>query len=146
MVNDSVSRGLQQRKRLGGRRRTQREAVVGGNVSPDSAASGTSSRVVVVECPARRPPAVPNWLRAKLSDGRTGFLRCHRPSESLLRAPTFTAATAIGMNALKPIMHFQVSMQRMWADGIERFVGNYEKGLEEIVATVGEQSDKKRAA
>ena len=50
------------------------------------------------------------------------------------------------MNALKPIMHFQVSMQRMWADGIERFVGNYEKGLEEIVATVGEQSDKKRAA
>jgi len=26
-----------------------------------------------------------------------------------------TAATAIGMNALKPIMHFQVSMLRMWA-------------------------------
>ena len=25
-----------------------------------------------------------------------------------------TAATAIGMNALKPILHFQVSMLRMW--------------------------------
>jgi hypothetical protein len=57
-----------------------------------------------------------------------------------------TAATAIGMNALKPIMHFQVSMLRMWADGIERFAGNYEKGLEETAAVVEEQSDKERAA
>jgi hypothetical protein len=58
----------------------------------------------------------------------------------------FTAATAIGMNALKPIMHFQVSMLRMWADSIERFAGNYEKGLEETATTVEEQSDKERAA
>jgi hypothetical protein len=57
-----------------------------------------------------------------------------------------TAATAIGMNALKPIMHFQVSMLRMWADSIERFAGNYEKGLEETATTVEEQSDKERAA
>lgn len=56
------------------------------------------------------------------------------------------AATAIGMNALKPIMHFQVSMLRMWADGIERFAGNYEKGLEETATTVEEQLDKERAA
>jgi hypothetical protein len=55
-----------------------------------------------------------------------------------------TAATAIGMNALKPVMHFQVSMLRMWADSIERFAGNYEKGLEET-ATIEEQSDKERA-
>ncbi|MGY4408671.1 hypothetical protein ACVWW4_000407 [Bradyrhizobium sp. LB7.1] len=34
-----------------------------------------------------------------------------------------TAATAIGVNALKPIMHFQVSMLRMWADSIERLAG-----------------------
>ena len=54
--------------------------------------------------------------------------------------------TAIGMNALKPIMHFQVSMLRMWADSIERFAGNYEKGLEETMTTVEEQSDKQRAA
>ncbi|MCP3462675.1 MULTISPECIES: hypothetical protein [unclassified Bradyrhizobium] len=57
-----------------------------------------------------------------------------------------TAATAIGMNALKPIMHFQVSMLRMWADNIERFTGNYEKGLDETAAAVEEQSDKDRAA
>ena len=57
-----------------------------------------------------------------------------------------TAATAIGMNALKPIMHFQVSMLRMWADSIERFAGNYEKRLEETATTVEEQSDKERAA
>ncbi|MBR0828904.1 hypothetical protein JQ596_25550 [Bradyrhizobium manausense] len=56
------------------------------------------------------------------------------------------AATAIGMNALKPIMHFQVSMLRMWADSIERFAGNYEKGLEETATAVEEQSDKERAA
>ena len=54
-------------------------------------------------------------------------------------------ATAIGMNAL-PIMHFQVSMLRMWADSIERFAGNYEKGLEETATTVKEQLDKERAA
>ena len=48
-----------------------------------------------------------------------------------------TAATAIGMNALKPIMHFQVSMLRMWADSIERFAGNYEKGLEETATSRG---------
>ena len=55
-------------------------------------------------------------------------------------------ATAISMNALKPIMHLQVSMLRMWANSIERFAGNYEKGLEETATTVEEQSDKERAA
>jgi hypothetical protein len=57
-----------------------------------------------------------------------------------------TAATAIGMNALKPIMHFQVSMLRMWADSIERFAGNYEKGLEDTATIVEERSDKEQAA
>ena len=56
------------------------------------------------------------------------------------------AATAIGMNALKPIMHFQVSMLRMWADGIERLAGNFEKGMEETSSAVEEQSDKQRIA
>jgi len=50
------------------------------------------------------------------------------------------------MNAFKPIMHFQVSMLRMWADSIERFADKYEKGLEETVTTVEEQLDKQRAA
>ncbi|MCK1755942.1 hypothetical protein IVA78_12175 [Bradyrhizobium sp. 137] len=57
-----------------------------------------------------------------------------------------SAATAIGMNALKAIMHFQVSMLRMWADSIERLAGNYEKGLEETATAVQEQSNKERAA
>jgi hypothetical protein len=43
-------------------------------------------------------------------------------------------------------MHLQVSMLRMWADSIERFAGNYVKGLEETATTVEEQSDKERAA
>ena len=56
------------------------------------------------------------------------------------------AATAMGMNALKPMMHFQVTMLRMWADSIERFASNSEKGLEKTAATVEEQSDRERAA
>lgn len=56
------------------------------------------------------------------------------------------AATAIGMNALKPMIHFQVSMLRMWADSIEKLAGNYEKKLEETATTVEEQLDKERAA
>ncbi len=68
----------------------------------------------------------------------TGFARDSQKSISAVRA--------IGMNALKPIMHFQVSMLRMWADSIERFAGNYEKGVEETATTVEEQSDKERAA
>ena len=50
------------------------------------------------------------------------------------------------MSALKPIMHFQVSMLRMWADSIERFAGNYEKGVEETATTFKEQSNKEHAA
>jgi hypothetical protein len=57
-----------------------------------------------------------------------------------------TAATAIGMNALKPIMHVQVSMLRMWADSIERFAGNYEKAVDETASAADEKSDKDRAA
>ncbi|MCW1994210.1 putative ATP-grasp superfamily ATP-dependent carboligase [Bradyrhizobium diazoefficiens] len=56
------------------------------------------------------------------------------------------AATAIGMNALMPMIHFQVSMLRMWADSIEKLAGNYEKKLEETATTVEEQLDKERAA
>ncbi|QQN65153.1 hypothetical protein JIR23_04940 [Bradyrhizobium diazoefficiens] len=56
------------------------------------------------------------------------------------------AATAIGMNALKPMIRFQVSMLRMWADSIEKLAGNYEKKLEETATTVEERSDQERAA
>lgn len=56
------------------------------------------------------------------------------------------AATAIGMNAMMPMIRFQVSMLRMWADSIEKFAGKYEKKLEETATTVEERSDQDRAA
>lgn len=56
------------------------------------------------------------------------------------------AAAAIGMNVLKPVMHFQISMLRMWADSIERFAGSYDKGVEETAANVQENAEKDRAA
>jgi hypothetical protein len=56
------------------------------------------------------------------------------------------AAAAFGMSALKPIMHFQVSMLRMWADSIERFADNSQKGVKETATAVEEQSEKGRAA
>lgn len=56
------------------------------------------------------------------------------------------AATAIGMNALKPMIHLQVSMLRMWADSIEKLAGNYEKKLEETATTVEERSEQERVA
>ena len=52
-----------------------------------------------------------------------------------------TTTTAIGMNAFKPIMHFQVSMLRMWADSIERLAGYYEQGFEETATVVKEQKE-----
>lgn len=65
---------------------------------------------------------------------------CHGKSTSS------TTATAIGIDALKPIVHFQISILRMWADSIERFAGNCEKGLEETATSVAQQSDRQRAA
>ena len=56
------------------------------------------------------------------------------------------AATTTGMIALKPIMHVQVAMLRMWADSIERLARNYEKGVDETATGVEEQLDKERAA
>jgi hypothetical protein len=34
----------------------------------------------------------------------------------------------------------------MWANNIERFAGNYEKGVDETATAVEERSDKERAA
>lgn len=67
-------------------------------------------------------------------------------ADKISEANRFTETTAIGLNALKPIMHLQVSMLRMWADNIERFAGNYEKGFKETATAVEEQSNKERAA
>jgi hypothetical protein len=58
----------------------------------------------------------------------------------------FISAAAIGLNALRPIMRFQASMLRLWAQNIERFAGNYEEGAEKTVSSAEEQSKHERAA
>jgi hypothetical protein len=40
------------------------------------------------------------------------------------------AATAIGLNAVRPMMQFQVSLLRLWANNIEMLARNCEKELE----------------
>ena len=55
--------------------------------------------------------------------------------------------TSATVNALKPIMHFQVSMLRIWANSIERFANSYGSGLEKTASSaVEEKSDQERAA
>lgn len=49
------------------------------------------------------------------------------------------AVSAVGLNAVKPLMQYQVSVLRLWADNVEMFVRNYEKGLETFSAVVEEQ-------
>jgi hypothetical protein len=55
-----------------------------------------------------------------------------------------SAATAVGLNAVKPIIQFQASMVRLWADNVETFARNYERGLESFSSAIEEQW--KRAA
>ena len=64
-------------------------------------------------------------------------------ADDFARDPRITAAAASSMNALKPLMLFQVSMLGMWAHSIERFADNYEKALDE---TRRGRSDRERAA
>ena len=52
-------------------------------------------------------------------------------ADHFARDPRITGAAASSMNALKPLMLFQVSMLGMWAHSIERFADNYEKALDE---------------
>jgi hypothetical protein len=46
-------------------------------------------------------------------------------ADHFARDPRITGVAASSMNALKPIMLFQVSMLGMWAHSIERFADNY---------------------
>jgi hypothetical protein len=49
------------------------------------------------------------------------------------------AVSAVGLNAVRPLMQYQISVLRLWADNVEMFVRNYEKGLETFSAAVEEQ-------
>ena len=64
-------------------------------------------------------------------------------SDHFARDLRITGVAASTMNALKPLMLFQVSMLGMWAHSIERFADNYEKALDE---TRRGRSDRERAA
>lgn len=57
-----------------------------------------------------------------------------------------TATPSMGFDVLKPIVHFQASLLRLWAYNMDRFAGNYEKGLEETATAMKEQAHKARAA
>jgi hypothetical protein len=72
-------------------------------------------------------------------------LEMHRVAREQQRR--VSAATAIGLNALKPVVQFQVSMLRLWAKGIERFADNYENGEEKTASSdVEEHSEQERTA
>jgi hypothetical protein len=50
------------------------------------------------------------------------------------------ASTAIGLNALKPMIHMQVSLLRLWANNLEAFAQQYENEVDAFSSTVEHQS------
>jgi hypothetical protein len=56
------------------------------------------------------------------------------------------ASAAIALNAFKPMMLFQVSLLRLWADSIEALAKDYEKGLVKTSPAVEHQAQQQRAA
>ena len=50
------------------------------------------------------------------------------------------AATTFGLNAMKPVMQFHVSVLRLMADNMEAFARNYENGLETFTSTIEQQA------
>lgn len=53
-----------------------------------------------------------------------------------------SAATAIGLHAVKPLFQYQTSMLRLWADNVEMIVRNYEQGVERLSSAIEEQSQR----
>ena len=48
------------------------------------------------------------------------------------------AAKAVGLNAIRPMAQFQISMMMLWADNLQTFARNYEKGLETFNSSIEE--------
>ncbi len=67
--------------------------------------------------------------------------RMARDQESRL-----AAAAAVGLNAMRPMIQFQASLLRLWADNAEMYARNYEKGLETFSTAVEQQWQQQRAA
>jgi hypothetical protein len=55
-------------------------------------------------------------------------------------------AAAVGLNTLAPILQFQISALRIWANNIELLMHNCERGLETFSPAVEQQSNQQRAA
>jgi hypothetical protein len=55
------------------------------------------------------------------------------------------AATIVGLNTIKPVVQFQASLLRLWADNAELCARNHEKGLETFSSEL-EQQQHQRAA
>ena len=58
----------------------------------------------------------------------------------------FAAASAIGFNALKPLMQFQASLLRLWANNAELMARNYEERLEDFGSAAEERAQQRKAA
>lgn len=56
------------------------------------------------------------------------------------------SSATIGLNALKPMLHFQVSLLRLWASNIEALAQNYEKAFDTFRSSVEDQAEQQRAA
>lgn len=76
-----------------------------------------------------------------MADQNLDTRRMARDQESRI-----TAATAIGLNTVKPMIQFQVSLLRLWADSIESLAQNYEKGLERANSAVEQRWQQQHAA
>jgi len=57
-----------------------------------------------------------------------------------------TSSTAIGFNALQPMLRLQVSMLRLWANNIEALAQNYEKGVDTFSSALEHERQRQRAA
>ena len=56
------------------------------------------------------------------------------------------ASISIGFNALKPMIRFQVSLLRLWADELEALAQNYEKGVGTFNSALEREWQRQRAA
>ena len=76
-----------------------------------------------------------------MADQSMDARRIAREQESRL-----AAATAVGLNAVKPVFQYQTSMMRLMADNFELMARNYERGIEAFATAVEEQHEQARQA
>jgi hypothetical protein len=56
------------------------------------------------------------------------------------------AAAAVGLDAIAPVLQFQISALRIWANNIELLMHNCERGVESFSSSIKHQPDQQRAA